>query len=353
MSERLPPPLLRYLQGAACVVILMWGIKTASGLLVILLLGITLAYAFAPLPNRIMQQFKLRKNAALALTIALLGTLSLITVFLSYNRVILIREKLPIYQEHFTTLYEKVEVFLNAHGVDLASFSVTKLSTSDKILEFIRAVLPRASSFLADGLLISVLALIFLTKMVEQSGAKKDRLAETLAYYGADVRRYIGISAKTGIITALANLVVLVAVGVDCSLLWCVLYFFLHFIPSLGYILALVPPVFLALLMLGWKKALLVGGSLILSQVLTDYGLTPILMRKGVAVSFLEMTVSLMFWGFLLGPVGAILAVPLTLTLKKFVEQFSTETGTLSAPPVQDEIGDIRGVVEVSVLGRA
>lgn len=351
MSSRFSPPTLSFLQGAACVVILMWGIRTASDLLVLLLMALVLAYAFVPLPNWLIRQFKLQKNAALALTMVLLGTLSLITVVLSYNRVVLIREKLPIYQEHFMNLYEKIEVFLNTHGIDFSSFSVTKLSTSQKILEIGRAVLPRATSFLGDGLLISLLALIFLTKMVEHSGTKKDPLAERLAYYGTDVRRYIGISAETGIITALANLVVLVAVGVDCSLLWCVLYFFLHFIPSVGYILALVPPVFLALLMLGWKKALLVGGFLILNQLLTDYVLSPILMRKGVAISFLEMTVSLMFWGFLLGPVGAILGVPLTLTLKKFVEQLSTEP--VSAATGRDEVPGIQGLAEVSVLERA
>lgn len=140
------------------------------------------------------------------------------------------------------------------------------------------------------------------------------------------MQRYIAISAETGVITALANLVVLVAFGVDSPLLWCALYFLLHFIPNVGFILALVPPSLLALLMLGWKKALLVAGGLIVTQMLTDYGLTPILMKKDMDISFLEIMVSLMVWGFLLGPAGAILAVPLTLSLKKFIERVSNQS---------------------------
>jgi predicted PurR-regulated permease PerM len=60
--------------------------------------------------------------------------------------------------------------------------------------------------------------------------------------------------------------------------------------------------------------------------MLTDYGLTPMLMKKDMDISFLEIMVSLMVWGFLLGPAGAILAVPLTLSLKKFIDRVSNQS---------------------------
>jgi AI-2 transport protein TqsA len=327
MSDPLSPPMLRSLQGAACVVILMWAIKAASELLVVLLMALMFAYAFAPLPRWFMQRFRLGKTAALVLTVALLGTLNVVMVAILYGSVGRMTERLPVYHEHFMSLFEKLVVFANVHGINFANLSVAKVSNSDRILEFARVALQQAGGFLADGVLISVLAWVFLVEMVEEPAAKRGLLAEKLAFYGGDVQRYIAISAETGIITALANLVVLVAFGVDAPVLWCVLYFLLHFIPNVGFILALVPPTFLALLMLGWKKALLVAGSLVLTQLLTDYGLTPILMKKAMHISFLETTVSLMFWGFLLGPAGAILAIPLTLTLRKFVEQLSKEGG--------------------------
>jgi len=262
----------------------------------------------------------------LLLTLALLGTLNVVTVILLYDSVARMKARLPEYDERFMGIYEKVLVFANAHGVNFANLSATKLSASDKVLEFSRVVLQQASGFLADGLLISVLAWVFLVEMVEEPGVKRNLLSERLAYYGGGVQRYIAISAETGVITALANLVVLAAFGVDSALLWCALYFLLHFIPNVGFILAMVPPSLLALLMLGWKKALLVAGGLIVTQMLTDYGLTPIMMKKDMDISFLEIMVSLMVWGFLLGPAGAILAVPLTLSMKKFIERVSNQT---------------------------
>jgi AI-2 transport protein TqsA len=326
MTSPWSQPMMRLLQGVACVVIIMWGIRTASHLLVVLLMAIVFAYAFAPLPQWLIQRFQVGKTAALLLTLALLGTLNVVTVILLYDSVARMKVRLPEYDERFMALYDKVLVFANAHGVNFANLSATKLSASDKVLEFSRVVLQQASGFLADGLLISVLAWVFLVEMVEEPGVKRNLLSERLAYYGGGVQRYIAISAETGVITALANLVVLAAFGVDSALLWCALYFLLHFIPNVGFILAMVPPSLLALLMLGWKKALLVAGGLIVTQMLTDYGLTPIMMKKDMDISFLEIMVSLMVWGFLLGPAGAILAVPLTLSMKKFIERVSNQT---------------------------
>jgi AI-2 transport protein TqsA len=332
MSDRVSPPMLRLLKGVACIVIIAWGVKSVSDLLVLLAMALVFAYVFVPLPKWLMHKFKVRKKAALALTVALLGTANVVIVVLLYDSVERMKDKLPIYHEHFMGLYDKVLVFLSAHGINLASISSSHGSTSDRVLELARMALRQAGSALGHGLLISVLAWILLIEMVEEIGARRNPLAEKLAYYGGDVQRYIAISAKTGAITALANLVVLVAVGVDFPVIWCALYFFLHFIPNVGFVLALVPPALLALLMLGWKQALLVVGGLVVTQLLTDYGLTPILMKKEVHISFLEITVSLMIWGFLLGPAGAILAIPLTLTLRRFIERFSSDAELASVP---------------------
>jgi AI-2 transport protein TqsA len=326
MTQGLPSRLQRFLQAVACVVIIMWGIRTMSHLLVLLLMALMLAYAFVPLPKWLIQRFKIQKSAALALTVVLLGTLNAVVITLLYESLVRMTERVPTYHERFVRLFEKLMVFASAHGMNIGNTSAAKLFTSDRILEVARLVLRQAGGFLGDGLLISILAFIFLVEMAEEIGGKRSPLAEKLAYYGGGVQRYIGISAETGLITALANLVVLVALGVDSPVLWCVLYFFLHFIPNVGFVLALLPPTLLALLMLGWKKALLVAGGLIVTQLLTDYALTPILMKKGVHISFLEIMVSLLFWGFLLGPAGAILAIPLTITLKKFIERFSSDT---------------------------
>lgn len=133
------------------------------------------------------------------------------------------------------------------------------------------------------------------------------------------------ITAKTAGINALINLVFLIVMGVDTPVVWAFLYFFLDFIPTLGFLIALVPPTFVTLLMHGWKRALFVACGLILTNVLVDNIVTPIFMKQGVDVSFLEITLSLVGWAFLLGLTGAILAIPLTLGFRKFIAKNMSE----------------------------
>ena len=86
--------------------------------------------------------------------------------------------------------------------------------------------------------------------------------------------------------------------------------------------------------MLGWKRALLVAGGLILTQMVGDYVVRPMLMKKGLNISFLEIMLSFVIWSFLLGPPGAILSIPLTLALRRFIERPFTEgEGLLAQPP--------------------
>ena len=77
--------------------------------------------------------------------------------------------------------------------------------------------------------------------------------------------------------------------------------------------------------MFGWHRALLVAGGLILTNVIVDNVVKPIFMKHSIDVSFLEFTLSLVLWAFLLGLTGAILAIPLTLALKKFAKDLNNE----------------------------
>jgi AI-2 transport protein TqsA len=314
-------PILYLLQGVACLVIILWGIGRASHLIVLVLLGALLACSFLPLPQWLLERFKFRKSAAIGLGVALLGTLNSLVIFLLCERIPTFRAELPAYQERFMALYQSLVVFLNGHGIQLAGASSMHLPSSEKLLELSRVAIPEAVGFLGDGLLVTVLALIFLSAMVERPGAKRSVLGETLWYYGGDVQRYIGTSAKTNGIAALVNLALFLALGVKFALFWSVLSFFLRFIPNVGFILALAPPSLLTLLVSGWKRALFVAGGLIAINLVMDYVINPIIMKKSVGISFTEIMLSLVFWGAVLGAAAGILAIPLTMALKKFLDE--------------------------------
>jgi len=310
--------MLRFLQGAACTIIILWAVRAASDVLGPLLLGLLLAYAVVPFPKWLMRRFKFPKSAAIAITAVAIVASALFLAFSLELASVRVEEKLPVYEERLSSNYEQVEVFMSAHGIDVPGRSVKNVLTPERLREITGVVLTVVRAIISNGLLISLLGFLFIMEMADIEG-KRSILAERLAYYGSDAGIYVAVTAKTAGINALVNLTFLIVMGVDTPIVWSVLYFFLDFIPTLGYLTALVPPTFVTLLMFGWKRALLVAGGLILTNVVVDNMVTPIFMKQAVDISFLEITLSLLGWAFLLGLMGAIVAIPLTLALKKFV----------------------------------
>ena len=334
MSESSPSLQRRYLEAAAYIVVVAWGIMAASHILYLILVALLFAYVFLPFPKWLMRRFGLRQSLAIALTLVLWATIWFLIWIALFEAGHQFMAKLPVYEERIRSLRGQVTVFLSAHGIQSAHNSVKSLYNSDRIVELARAAAPTMIGFFSDRLVIIMLGLGFLTEMTYLESDKPGLFARKLVYYSTDVQRFITISAQTGAIIALANLVFLAVLGVDFAFIWCVLYFILQFIPSIGFVIALVPPSLVALLMLGWKRALLVAGGLIVTQLVGDYVIKPMLMKKGLEISFLEVMLSLVIWGFLLGLVGAILAVPLTLALRRFVERPFTEgEGALAPAP--------------------
>jgi AI-2 transport protein TqsA len=319
VNASVPSPILRSLQAAACIVIILWGVRAASPILGPLLLGLLLAYAVVPFPKWLMRRFKLSKSAAIAMTAVAAAAFGLYLLLALDLATVRIEGRLPTYEQHLASLYAQVADSMSAHGIVPPSLSVKNVLTPQRFREIAHVLLPEAGVLISNGLLISLLGFLFLMEMAEDIGVKPSRLAERLADYAADARSYVVITAKTAGINALVNLVFLILMGVDTPVVWCFLYFFLDFIPTLGFMIALVPPTFVTLLMYGWQRALLVAGGLVLTNVIVDNVVTPIFMKQAVDISFLEITLSLVGWAFLLGLPGAILAIPLTLALKKTI----------------------------------
>jgi len=332
MENSSPSPLLRFLLGAACAVIVMWGIRAAASILGPLLLGLLVAYAVVPFPEWLMKRFKLSKSAAIAIMAAAAVGFTIYIVFALDLASLRIAERLPIYAQRLTSLYQQITVFATAHGIAAPVLSVESVMTPERVRQATQIVLPVAAAIISRGVLISLLAFLFVTEMVEDSNATQSPINERLHRYASDARSYVIITARSAGINALANLAFLLVMRVDTPIVWCSLYFFLDFIPTVGYLIALLPPTLVTLLMYGWKRALLVAGGLLLTNLIVDNVVTPIFMEDAVNVSFLEITLSLLGWTFLLGLAGTIVAIPLTLALKKSLDQLSQAGDVASAP---------------------
>lgn len=312
--------ILRSLEGAACIIIILWGVKASSTLLGPLLLGLILAYAVIPFPTWLMDRFILSKRRATAVTAIALAVVGLLALFTLEAGIVRLAARMPLYEQHLGGLYDQITALISRFGVaDPATLSFQKLLTPERLGEMVISIVPQAGAIASEALLICLLASLFLMEMVQDGGVRPSLMATTLLKRGAYARSYVAVTAKSAAINAVLNLGFLLALGVDTPFLWCFVYFFLAFIPFLGPSIAMLPPIFLALLMLGWKRALLVACALIVTQLIVGNVVMPILAKKSMSISFLEITLSLIGWSFLLGIPGAIAAVPLTLALKELV----------------------------------
>ena len=330
MSEQSPPQMLRILIGAACAVVVMWGIRQVSHLLTMLLIALLLTFCVLPFPRWLNRRFHVSKNLALVATIALVVVGHLVVSLMLLETSVRIKARTPAYEAQSKLILQRGESFLSARGVNLSSLS-GPAKPSDRAMEFARKWLPGMLGIFSDRLVISLFSFLFLVEMVEYEDEKRTPLSRALAYYGGDVQGFIVVMAKTGALTSLAIFALLLIVGVDFPMLWAALYFFLHFIPDLGILISVVPPTLLTLLTLGWKQALVVLGGILILNSLADYVLKPRFMEEELDISFLQVMLSLMFWGFLLGTWGGILAIPLSLALRRFVIRYAPAK-SLAAP---------------------
>lgn len=141
------------------------------------------------------------------------------------------------------------------------------------------------------------------------------KVLDTVAAAASQIRQFLVIRTAMGFISAAAHGIWLWIMGVDLVLVWALLFFFLNYIPTLGSVVAAVPPALVAIVTLSPGQAVLaVGGILVIEQVLGNF-VDPMLIGRRLSLSPLVTMVAVVFWGWVWGPIGALLSVPLTATM--------------------------------------
>lgn len=138
--------------------------------------------------------------------------------------------------------------------------------------------------------------------------------------FGSALRDYVVINTVFGLVAGALNTVLLLALGVDFAILWGVASFALSYLPNIGFLLALVPPALLALIQFGPGRALAVVGAFIAINFVVDNVVKPRFVGESLDLSPAVVLLSLVFWGWMLGVTGALLAVPLTMSVKFLLE---------------------------------
>ena len=315
---------LPVLLAGACVVIVVAGLKAAAAIVVVVLLGLLVAQSLSPVPMWLMKKgLKPGTSVLLSILIVLAGGLLLVVLFsISTAR---LADRLPEYQTGLVNVRDKVEAFLATRGVDVSRITALQPLDPNQALAKARVLLSRLAAALGTSILIILIAAVVLyeitaVRALHSRGERPGTLAARFDEITSQSRLYIALTGLAGLLQAGVNLVILLVAGVDAPLTWAVLFFFLNFIPGVGFAMAMIPPVLLALLEHGWQRALIVVVGYWLVNLIGDNVIKPRFFVKGLELSFTTLVFSVVFWSWVLGPAGAILAVPLALSMKRLAE---------------------------------
>jgi len=192
----------------------------------------------------------------------------------------------------------------------------------EKIWDVSTGVLSQVVGFFGASVVVVILTIFMLSearmfgrRLEAISQARGPNIARMLSAT-RDIQRYLAIKTAISLATGLLAGLLCWAAGLDFYVLWGILAFALNYIPVIGSLVAGVPPVVLALLIAGVPNALLVAGGYLLINNLLGNFLEPLLVGRRFGISTLVVVISVLFWGWVWGPLGMLLAVPLTMMLK-------------------------------------
>ena len=314
-------PAERLLLTLASLVIVIAGMRAAAPILVPFLLSLFIAIVCAPAMAWLRAH---RLPTGLALAVVILGVVAFggLVGLLIGSSVQDFTQALPGYQ---TRLHDKaVELigWLQGLGIDVSKAGLLEYLDPGAAMRLVGDMLAGMSGVLTNAFLI-LLTVIFI--LFEAAGfADKLRAAfadpqTTLPHledFTGKIQRYMAIKTWVSLATGALIALWLALLGVDYPLLWGMLAFLLNYVPNIGSILAAVPAVLLALIQLGLGPALAAGAGYLAVNLVMGNLVEPRFLGKGLGLSTLVVFLSLVFWGWVLGPVGMILSVPLTIAVK-------------------------------------
>jgi len=310
--------LVIYLVGAASLVLILFGIRASASVINPILLALVITITVLPIPGKLTRR-GMPGWLALVLTIlvvVLLLALVILTVFFSVTK---LAAELPTYMAEATQ--------------QAAADSGTETSTSTTELTIqlgpvVQGVISVVLNLLVQFGMALVIFFFMISAAMALPGAVRlglDPNAPTIGritHLTTDIRHYMSILTGVNFLVGLGDTVFLLYLGVDYALLWGLLAWFMGYIPSIGFIIALIPPVLMAYVQYGLQTALVVlVGYIVINGGVQNF-IQPKIMGQGLKISPVVVFVGLFVWGFLLGGIGAILAVPMTLLVLMIMENF-------------------------------
>jgi AI-2 transport protein TqsA len=367
---------VRVLISLACVVLIVTGLKMASSLFIPVMMGLFIALLSMPILNWLDRHGLPRPLAVLMTVLIDLLILGGI-VFLTSGVVGDFNEKSGDYTERLRRQAEEFSVTMDEQLVRLEQFWRTAGGAGDlvkaddvkgpeasgaerggggeegmlgafrptmtfrelfnlywdsgRVMETLGGfnVVNRFTS-LASQTFFALIVMIF---VLAESGSYAQKMLEVLRVRGPDltrfrsitqdIQKYLGIKTAASAATGLLATLTCVIFKIDFPLLWGLLAFLFNYVPAIGSILAGIPPVLLGLILHGFWPALGVMACYLIINVTIGNFLEPMLLGERFGISTVIVILSVLFWGFVWGPVGMLLAVPLTMLVKVMLDNSS------------------------------
>ncbi len=235
----------------------------------------------------------------------------------------------PIYQERLKEESTALFNWLQAHGIDITMKVFNDYFDPSKAMEMVTASLKQLGGVLTNAFLI-LITVIFI--LLEASGFPTklhqalNNPEESMGYFKKiteNVKHYLALKTLLSLGTGICVTILLLLLGVDYAVLWGIIAFLLNYIPNIGSIIASIPAVLLAFVQFGPGKAAIVAVGYLAINMLFGPVIEPRVMGRGLGLSTLVVFMSLVFWGWVLGPIGMLLSVVLTMIVKIALESRS------------------------------
>ncbi len=306
----------------AAVIIILAGLMTAKTIVIPILLAVFITILTTPFLMWLQEKGLPQGVALIGIVVILIIMMTLLGLLIS-SSLHDFSLNLPGYEQKLKHDMSGLVKWMHEKGFKFADEGIISMINPSKIAQLASGFIKGFGSMLTNSFMI-LLLVIFMLLEVSAFSKKMEAIhasaSEHVAEFLVKIKRYMMIKSIFSFFTGLLVYIALLLIGLDYALLWGVLAFLLNFVPNIGSIIAAVPAVLLALIQLGTMGALEVSAVFIVVNVILGSVLEPKYMGQGLGLSTLVVFISLLFWGWVFGPVGMLLSIPLTIMVKLALE---------------------------------
>jgi len=310
---------------AACIVIVVAGMKMSRSLLVPILLSAFIAFLCTPPISRL-KTWGLPSWAAVTVVV-----LILVIALLSLTGIVgtSVREytsRIPDYDLSLDEIRDRAIAWVTERSIPVEEEKVREIFDSEQLLSLISSTLMELLGALSNMVVILMITIFMLIeaeglpRKLRRIGGGPDADISGYTQVATAVNDFLRVKTGMSLLTGAAVTAFLFIIGIDYPFLWGVVAFLFNYVPQIGSIIAAIPAVLLALITRDLTTAIIVAGCYLGMNSLIGNVLEPRLMGKTLGLSVFVTVISLIFWNWVLGPVGMLLSIPLTMVVKILLE---------------------------------